>query len=114
MERGCAYGLQDQARVVLAICLLYNVVRTCESNEFTIGPTIPARADLLAGRTFRQEDLSMLDPDDADGNDAMGAIGLLGAANPRIARDRERRELEASQMRRAEAMWEAARGSQAL
>ena len=108
MERGCAYSLHDQARVVIAMCLLYNVVRTCEAEEFGIGPIVPSNTDLDAGRILEQDDLSAMDaePDD-DGDAELHPAGAPGGTNARAARNRERKDLEESQLRRADAMWEA-------
>ena len=109
VERGCAYSLDDQVRVVYSICLLYNAVRVFERGEFSIGPVVPARGDLAAGRIFEQEDLSVLDPDTGRGDEDDGSPEpeQPRARSFRSTRNRERRELEDSVLRRAGAMWDA-------
>ena len=108
MEHGCDYGILDQAGVVMAICLLFNMVRTFEREDFPIGTTIAPRADIRAGRVYEQEDLSVLDTDlqgFAEGEAGARRGGISEASNPPlVSRAAERRELEAAQLGRAQAM----------
>ena len=112
MEHGCDYAIRDQAGVVMAICLLFNMIRTFEREDFAIGTTIAARADIAAGRVYEQEDLSVLDTDlqgiASEGTRVRRGEVEEGGASNHLPRSRavERKELEAAQLARAQAMWD--------
>ena len=111
MEHGTEYGVRDQAGVVMAICLLFNMVRTFEREDFAVGTGIAPRSEIAAMRVYEQDDLSVLDTDlqefVQEGARVGGANQGSEATRPApLSRARERRELEASQMARAQAMWD--------
>ena len=54
MGKGSAYGIRDHARIVMAIFLLFNAVRTFENEEFAVGLFIP-RLQMLPKFDVRAE-----------------------------------------------------------
>ena len=41
IENGSPYGMRDQARIVMAICLVSNAVRAFDQEEYAVGSVIP-------------------------------------------------------------------------
>ena len=113
MEYSCDYGIKDQPVVVTAICLLFNMIRTFETEDFAIGTIIAPSPDIAAGRVYEQEDFSVLDTDlegfgqmDAGvrRRDDQGPEALRPPPISRAWERRQRRELKAAQLARAQAI----------